>query len=55
LDHNTDAINWVFPENEFPFEFVKDIQLYGHYWDESNKVYKYKLITIKKDLRARNY
>ena len=40
LDYNTDAINCVFPDNNFPFELVEDIQLKGHYWDKSNKVYK---------------
>ena len=48
LDYNTDAINCIFPDNKLPFELVEDIQLNGHYWDKSNKVYKYKLNTKKK-------
>jgi hypothetical protein len=47
LDYNTDAINCTFKGNKFPFELVEDIQLNGHCWDKSNKVYKYKLNTIK--------
>ena len=43
LDYNTDAINCTFKGNKFPFELVEDIQLNGHYWDKSNKVYKYKI------------
>ena len=31
----------------FLFELVEDIQLNGHYWDKSNKVYKYKIESNK--------
>ena len=30
------AINCVFEGNKSPFDLVEDIQLNGHYWDESN-------------------
>ena len=43
LDLNTDAVNCVFPNNEFPFKLVDDIQLDGQYWDDDNKVHKYKI------------
>ncbi len=43
LDYNTDAIHCIFPENKFPFKLVDEIQLKGHYWDKTNKVYKYKI------------
>ena len=52
LDYNTDAINCTFPDNKFPFELVKDIQLNGHYWDQSNKVYKYKIEYNKDRLKT---
>ena len=52
LDYNTDAINCVFPENRFPFELVEDIQLNGHYWDKSNKEYKYKIEYNKERLKT---
>ena len=52
LDYNTDAINCVFPNNKFPFELVEDIQLNGHYWDQSNKVYKYKIEYDKERLKT---
>jgi hypothetical protein len=37
LDYNTDAINYTFLGNKFPFELMKDIQLNMHYWDKSIK------------------
>jgi hypothetical protein len=52
LDYNTDAINCVFPDNKLPFDFVEDIQLKGHYWDKSNKVYKYKIEYNKNRLKT---
>jgi len=52
LDYNTDAINCTFPENKFPFELVEDIQLNGHYWNKSNKVYKYKIEYNKERLKT---
>jgi len=52
LDYNTDAINCSFPENKFPFELVEDIQLNGHYWNKSNKVYKYKIEYNKERLKT---
>jgi hypothetical protein len=52
LDYNTDAINCTFPDNKFPFELVEDIQLNGHYWDKSNKVYKYKIEYNKDRLKT---
>ena len=51
LDYNTDAINCIFPDNTFPFELVEDIQLNGHYWDKSNKEYKYKIEYNKERLK----
>ena len=52
LDYNTDAINCTFKENKFPFELVEDIQLNGHYWDKSKKVYKYKIEYNKDRLKT---
>ena len=52
LDYNTDAINCTFPNNKFPFKLVEDIQLNGHYWDRSNKVYKYKIEYNKDRLKT---
>jgi hypothetical protein len=43
LDVNTDAVNCIFPDNVFPFKLVQDIQLDNHYWDNDNKVHKYKI------------
>jgi hypothetical protein len=43
LDLNTDAVNRVFPNNEIPLKLVDDIQLDGQYWDNDNKVHKYKI------------
>jgi len=52
LDYNTDAINCVFPDNAFPFKLVDEIQLKGHYWDQSNEVYKYKIEYNKERLKT---
>ncbi len=52
MDYNTDAINCTFPENKFPFELVEDIQLNGHYWDKSDKLYKYKIKYNKERLKT---
>ncbi len=52
LDYNTDAINGIFENNEFPFELFDDIQLNGHYWDKSNKVHKYKIECDKERLKT---
>ena len=52
LDYNTDAINCTFPNSKFPFKLVEDIQLNGHYWDRSNKVYKYKIEYNKDRLKT---
>jgi len=52
LDYNTDAIICILPNNKFPFELVEDIQLNGHYWDKSNKVYKYKIECNKERLKT---
>ena len=52
LDYNTDAINCVFEGDKLPFELVDDIQLNGHYWDKSNKVYKYKIEHNKERLKT---
>ena len=52
LDYNTDAINCIFPNNEFPFELVEEIQLNNHYWDKENKVYKYKIEYNKERLKV---
>ncbi len=54
LDYNTDAINCTFPDNMFPFESVEDIQLNGHYWDQSNTVYKYKIEYNKERLKFKD-
>ncbi len=51
LDRNTDAVNCIFPENNFPFELVENIQLNGHYWDKS-EVYKYKIEYNKERLKT---
>ncbi len=52
LDYNIDAFNGTFPDNKFPFELVEDIQLNGHYWGKSNKVYKYKIEYNKERLKT---
>ena len=36
----------------FLFKLVEDIQLNGHYWDRSNKVYKYKIEYNKDRLKT---
>ena len=43
LDLNTDAVNCVFPDNVLSFKLVKDIQVDGYFWDNDNKVHKYKI------------
>jgi DNA replication protein DnaC len=52
LDYNTDAINCIFEDDKFPFELVNNIQLNNHYWDNNNKVYKYKIEYNKERLKT---
>ena len=52
LDYNTDAINCIFENNEFPFELVDDIQLNGYYWDSKNEIPKYKIECDKERLKT---
>jgi hypothetical protein len=47
LGNKIDAIIYVFPENEFPFDLVEDIHFNGHYWYQSNKCRSIQLNTIK--------
>ena len=52
LDYNTDAINCVIPDNEFPFELVGEIQLNNYRWDNENKEYKYNIEYGKERLKT---
>ena len=42
IDLNTDAVACYFPDNKVPFEF-DGINVIGHYWENNNQEYKYKL------------
>ena len=48
LDLKTDAINFIMPDNKFPFELEDDKNLKGYYWDDKNKVPKYKIESSKR-------
>ncbi len=52
IDLNTDAVICTFPNNEFPFKLVDDIQLDDHYWDTENKIPKYKIEHDKERLKS---
>jgi ABC-type transport system involved in cytochrome bd biosynthesis fused ATPase/permease subunit len=43
LDLKTDCITCMFENNIFPFEMMDDINLSGYYYDDDNKMPKYKL------------
>ena len=43
LDINTDCIGCVFKDNKLPFNLIDDVNIEGFYFDENQKVPKYKI------------
>ena len=48
LDLKTDAINFYMQDNIFPFELEDEKNLKDYYWDDKNKVPKYKIEIAKR-------
>ena len=42
VDVNTDAVSFITNDNVFPFEILPDGNINGYYFDDKNKVHKYK-------------
>jgi hypothetical protein len=43
LDVNTDSVSCVFPDDKLPFTLLDDINIKDYYWDNDNKIPKYKI------------